>query len=259
MWHVSRRSQLSLLLFATSPVTFTFLLRPFSNTLETVLLALVFLISTKVPGSARAASHLPFFFLGVALAVGIFTRITFVAFATPLVLCTAAVVARQGRSQVLLVSVPFGPSRIHRPHQVDLVPLRSADFPRLVLPGICTLAGFIGTAASCIAVDTTFYSSDKVSIRSGLGALADLPALVVAPLNLLRYNVSSDNLAEHGLHPRWLHVVVNAPMLFGAGLVIVAAGAADSLQPARAGLKPFDREYLVCPSPLSPSHVSRLR
>lgn len=44
------------------------------------------------------------------------------------------------------------------------------------------------------------------------GALDDL---VVTPLNFLMYNFSSQNLAEHGLHPRWLHVFVNFPMLFG--------------------------------------------
>ena len=37
----------------------------------------------------------------------------------------------------------------------------------------------------------------------------------VAPLNFVKYNINSDNLAEHGLHPRYLHVLVNTPLLFG--------------------------------------------
>ncbi|PSS08868.1 hypothetical protein PHLCEN_2v3435 [Hermanssonia centrifuga] len=37
--------------------------------------------------------------------------------------------------------------------------------------------------------------------------------LVLTPYNFLLYNLSSENLAQHGLHPRWLHLVVNLPML----------------------------------------------
>ncbi|CAH2218591.1 jg13583 [Pararge aegeria aegeria] len=37
---------------------------------------------------------------------------------------------------------------------------------------------------------------------------------VVTPLNFLRYNSDLKNLNTHGLHPRWLHVAVNIPLLF---------------------------------------------
>jgi len=111
--------------------------------------------------------------------------------------------------------------------------------------------GFVAAASLHVVVDTAFFAIDTVSIRSALGALADPGSLVVAPLNLLRYNTKNVNLAEHGLHPRWLHAVVNAPMLFGAGLVVVASAAADLLQPRRAGLKPSDRGDLLRASPLS--------
>ncbi|KAF6017619.1 hypothetical protein EB796_024100 [Bugula neritina] len=38
---------------------------------------------------------------------------------------------------------------------------------------------------------------------------------VVSPLNFLLYNRNSENLSEHGLHPRYLHILVNLPLLFG--------------------------------------------
>ncbi|KPV74278.1 glycosyltransferase family 22 protein [Rhodotorula graminis WP1] len=221
VWHISRRSHLSVLLFASSPVTFTFLLRPFSNTLETVFLALAFFIFFRTLTSGRAASVARLFGLGVVLAVGIFNRITFAAFAMPLVLSTADAGSRQTSSHVSL----------------------SASSRRLVLVGTSALAGFIVAATSCIVVDTAYFSTGKVSIRTALNALAHPHSFIVTPLNLLRYNASSDNLAEHGLHPRWLHAVVNAPSLFGAGLVIVALSAADLLRP-RGRLKPFDRRHL---------------
>lgn len=37
---------------------------------------------------------------------------------------------------------------------------------------------------------------------------------VVTPLNFLKYNSMTENLADHGLHPRFLHFIVNIPLLF---------------------------------------------
>ncbi|KAF7283800.1 hypothetical protein GWI33_022840 [Rhynchophorus ferrugineus] len=37
---------------------------------------------------------------------------------------------------------------------------------------------------------------------------------VVTPLNFLKYNVLSTNLEKHGLHPRYLHFLINVPLLF---------------------------------------------
>lgn len=37
----------------------------------------------------------------------------------------------------------------------------------------------------------------------------------IAPLNNLLYNMDPNNLAIHGTHPRFLHALVNAPLLFG--------------------------------------------
>lgn len=37
---------------------------------------------------------------------------------------------------------------------------------------------------------------------------------VVTPFNFLKYNSLTDNLKQHGLHPRFLHFLVNVPLLF---------------------------------------------
>lgn len=48
---------------------------------------------------------------------------------------------------------------------------------------------------------------------------------VVCPLNFIRYNLSPGNLSKHGLHPRFLHVLVNIPLLFNVlgigGLLVI--------------------------------------
>lgn len=47
---------------------------------------------------------------------------------------------------------------------------------------------------------------------------------VVTPLNFIKYNAVVDNLEQHGLHPRFLHFLINVPLLFNVlgitGLVL---------------------------------------
>ena len=39
--------------------------------------------------------------------------------------------------------------------------------------------------------------------------------LKITPLNFILYNLESRNLAQHGLHPQYLHALVNMPLLYG--------------------------------------------
>jgi len=38
--------------------------------------------------------------------------------------------------------------------------------------------------------------------------------LVITPLNFIKYNMNHSNLAEHGIHFRGTHIIVNIPLLF---------------------------------------------
>jgi phosphatidylinositol glycan class Z len=44
---------------------------------------------------------------------------------------------------------------------------------------------------------------------------------VITPLNNLRYNTSTINLAQHGLHPYYQHVAANLPQLLGPALPLI--------------------------------------
>lgn len=48
-----------------------------------------------------------------------------------------------------------------------------------------------------------------------------LGKFIFPPLALFRYNKNPENLAKHGKHPLWLHVVVNLPMLYAPLLLFV--------------------------------------
>ena len=57
-------------------------------------------------------------------------------------------------------------------------------------------------ASIFIAADTYYFRGD-------------FSKPVITPYNFVKYNLSAENLADHGLHPNWLHVGVNLPMLLG--------------------------------------------
>ncbi|BGP25863.1 phosphatidylinositol glycan, class Z [Rhodotorula toruloides] len=189
LWSTSKGAPVPLLMFAGSHIVFTFLLRPFSNSLETLLLAGAFYLAPH-GGKKNVTSRLVAF--GAVLALGVFTRITFVAFTAPLVLDTARHLALQ-------------PSRTP---QSPLLRLAKRSYPILL--------AFLATAVTCALADTMYFSSTESPSSS---------RLILAPLNLLRYNLLTSNLAEHGLHRRYMHVLVNWPMLFGAGLAIIPTAA----------------------------------
>ncbi|GAA5998439.1 glycosylphosphatidylinositol-alpha 1,2 mannosyltransferase [Rhodotorula paludigena] len=197
---LSRQPRLPLLLLASSPVAFSFLLRTFSNPLETLFLAALYLEYADLK-SSRLAIQLGA--LGAVLAAGIFTRSTFAAFVLPVLLFLAWRVGR---------------------HKSD-GSATSFSLARLILRGLPLPIGFLITSVLLAAFDTAFFRLGSTSVRDALAMLADPHSLIWTPINLLRYNASTDNLAQHGLHPLWLHAVVNMPMLHGAGLAIVASAA----------------------------------
>lgn len=45
---------------------------------------------------------------------------------------------------------------------------------------------------------------------------------VVTPLNFIRYNIDASKTAAHGIHPKYLHILVNIPLLFNVlGLIAI--------------------------------------
>jgi phosphatidylinositol glycan class Z len=117
--------------------------------------------------------------------IGIFTRVTFVAFVLPigwqLFHLMSAKSDRTGRS------------------------LWYTQAHRLLPP---TLTTCLATLA-VILVDTYYFRGD-------------FSTLVITPLNFVLYNLSPKNLAEHGIHPRWLHLLVNLPIMVGPPLLWLA-------------------------------------
>lgn len=89
------------------------------------------------------------------------------------------------------------------------------------LPIVSALA-FAVTAAVFVVVDTVIFTPQ--SLASLFESPFNFAQYVVAPLNNLIYNSDASNLAKHGLHPYYTHVLVNVPQLLGPGLLFLVYG-----------------------------------
>ena len=193
-----------LFLFGISTAATTFLVRPFSNSHEAHLIAFLLIQvlgfyrdrNWDKHGSLRGWTWgiLP----AMIAADGFFTRFTFAIFALPPAIffgyCYARVVS-EGYIRPAVVSLGIG------------------------------LAALITTFWYSIKAETDFYTQLGVLKEIKVASLWET-GWVIPPINALRYNVRTENVKEHGLHPRWLHAVVNLPMMVGVGncIVIVICG-----------------------------------
>ncbi|XP_018119103.1 GPI mannosyltransferase 4 [Xenopus laevis] len=186
-WRSDRWKAMTLL--ATSYVTLVFYTRTTSNAIEGILFALILLLTS--PGSHGCPNHYKVkssHLIGIVLAAGIFNRPTFLGFAFMPVLNWA---------------------RKHYNSQFSFKTALSNIFQ--------LLPSFVITASIFIAADTLYYRGYHLYSLSGTEAFSKhiLENIVLTPLNFLRYNLSPDNLAQHGTHPPVTHLAVNGVMLFG--------------------------------------------
>jgi GPI mannosyltransferase 4 len=76
-----------------------------------------------------------------------------------------------------------------------------------------------------VIVDTAYYSGSRAT--KSFSALYDTVrnTPVITPYNNLMYNTQTSNLAEHGIHPHYQHLIANAPQLLGPALVLLLISA----------------------------------
>src|SRR5450432_1721158 len=71
------------------------------------------------------------------------------------------------------------------------------------------------TTFIAVSLSTDFYTPAPVTWYD----LFSNP--VITPLNNLKYNLSKSNLATHGLHPWYQHILANLPQLLGPAFVLL--------------------------------------
>lgn len=175
--------------------------RPTSNAAEALLLALLLWLCCAAPCARRGALAAQVA-LGALGAFGTFARPTFVAFAAGPVAVRALAMwgAAEIEEQDVRVSSPREVKRTARGSGYGREPRGEksrAGFSFVALWAVAAASAGL-MAAMLVAADSWYYGGEEV---------------VVAPLRFVRYNAA--HAAEHGAHPRWLHLVVNVPLLFG--------------------------------------------
>lgn len=70
-----------------------------------------------------------------------------------------------------------------------------------------------------ICIDTAYYNG--VCFYKLDSITLNFSNFIITPLNFLIYNVKAANLKNHGIHPRYTHILVNMPLLFGPLVYIV--------------------------------------
>ena len=183
------------IVIASSWVTLGFLNRPFSNSLETMCLAvLCMLVAIDIQSSGKK-SIVPVA-MGFVGSIGLFTRFTFAIFALPTV-----------------IAMLYG--RLTTKLNASLLEKTKIILTTLLLIAI----PFVAISCIFIQHDTAFYSSQSGSDDNSISFISAIRvgniAKYITPWNAFRYNSRVENLSDHGLHPRVTHAFVNLPMLYG--------------------------------------------
>lgn len=115
--------------------------------------------------------------IGTILAVGTFNRPTFLLFAvTPIFYWVSRGFSKNDDRFVKIFNIRF------------------------IVLFLCTLPGVF----AFILIDSFYFEHITENKAS----------LVVTPLNFIKYNIKPSNLAEHGIHFRMTHAIINTPLLF---------------------------------------------
>lgn len=219
------KSDIRLLALASSGVMLTFGIRSFSNSIEmalcSVLLYLVsdcMILSNTViyqkeyleemyDKSEKIGDRVQYFKMRMSLprhsyskcailstlcVIGIFNRPTFVLFGLPIIFHWMI----RGFGSRSVSFLDFN--------------LRMISFVLSGLPAFFTI----------IIIDSLYYGYLSLSQIYIMDISID--NFLVTPVNFIRYNINPENTAAHGEHPKWLHVLVNIPLLFNVlGIIAV--------------------------------------
>ncbi|KAJ2450195.1 alpha 1,2 mannosyltransferase [Coemansia sp. RSA 2336] len=170
--------QATRLLLASSSCLLVFHTHTFANSFASIILAVCFDLLSAIEAKTQSASCKlagASWWLGMTLAFGTFTHVSFPMFAFPVGLIALLLLA-QARS----------------------------------CKGVLGLAaGGLLTATAVVITDSIYFQSAELADGKASGTLT------FTVLNNVLYNSDRGNLATHGIHPWYNHLVVSFPVLFG--------------------------------------------
>ncbi|KAJ2352688.1 alpha 1,2 mannosyltransferase, partial [Coemansia sp. RSA 2618] len=181
------------LVLATSFCLAVFHSHTFANSFASVVLAVCFDLLSAIEAGVRVPNNRVLLkhkclLLGVALALGTFTHVSFPMFALPV-----------GLVAVLLL-------------------IRAASFAGL----LAVVGGGLSTLLAIVVVDSLYYGTLQLQLVGGIPRRVS-GALTCTVLNNVLYNSNNSNLATHGIHPWYNHMLLSMPTLFGPLAILAVA------------------------------------
>lgn len=211
-----------MIVYSSSWTTLLFLNRPFSNTLETILLTwLLYSIIKDLTNSLQCqkkeqqkqqtdyrqykGSIVSYIIFGIICSFGLFTRFTFAFYAFPIVIIYI-------HEKSFIIYAYACQNEIHQQRSSTRWTGYVQEFVKISLS---MLFGFLVASLGIIFLDSDFYNMTRIIHQPNSTQNDWISSITITPWNAFRYNSQSSNLSDHGIHPRGTHVMVNLPMLFG--------------------------------------------
>eukprot|EP00124_Ichthyophonus_hoferi_P000637 Ihof_evm8s25 gene=Ihof_evmTU8s25 len=195
----------SLVTLASSYSVIVFCCRPFSNGVETFIVAMLIVCVV----SPRKTEEKPLIktnrhwiwdaLIGLLAAVGLFNRFTVVVFLFPL----AIYWLYDESSHQIRAGKPLWPTILQGIYKGMI---------KIFVP-------FMAWAAMFVVFDSIYFNTLIIEWRSREVSswlpIKTTGSLTITPYNALKYNLDTSNLKIHGIHPRATHLLVNMTLLFG--------------------------------------------
>ncbi|XP_068210236.1 GPI mannosyltransferase 4 [Palaemon carinicauda] len=90
---------------------------------------------------------------------------------------------------------------------------KQLDFSYFHTRCLSLLPGVFATFVICVLADSFYYES--LSLEELVYWNVTAHSFIVTPINFFLYNSKTANLMDHGMHPYYLHLAVNIPILHG--------------------------------------------
>lgn len=211
------KHDIRLLAFASSGVVLTFGIRSFSNTIEMILCSvLIYLVSEsmiltntiiyqkeyleeKYDESKKIGDRVKYFKMRMSLPKHNYSKCS--------VLSTLCVIGIFNRPTFVLFGLPI---IFH--WMIRGFGSRSVSFLDFNLRMLVFILSGLPSLIIIIVIDSLYYG--YLSLAQVYIMDISIENFLVTPVNFIRYNINPENTASHGEHPKWLHLLINIPLLF---------------------------------------------
>lgn len=132
-----------------------------------------------------------------------------------LIIATLCVVGCFNRPTFLFFGLPIVFFWLHRGMGTKVVSF--LDFHlRIGYFLMCAIPSFL----ICVLIDSCYY--DYLTMAEIDQQDIGIKNFVLTPWNFVKYNIDSSKTSQHGVHPKYLHLLINIPLLFNIlGVVCV--------------------------------------